>query len=72
VVLIDRDVDGGAHDVVRVSRAAPPRCLRAPHSTWPYGDIGLISGPADISTAQERGTRFRDAMREHDLEAVPA
>ena len=72
VVLIDRDVDGVPNDIVRGESRRAAMLLTEHLIQHGHRRIGLISGPADISTAQERERGFRDAMREHDLEAVPA
>ncbi len=68
VVLIDRDVDGIANDIVRGESQRSSMLLTKHLIHHGHQRIGLITGPADVSTARERERGFRDAMREHDLE----
>lgn len=70
VVLIDRDVDGVPTDVVRGESRRAARLLTEHLIQHGHRRIGLITGPVDISTAQERQRGFGDALRERDLEAV--
>src|ERR1700687_3791566 len=72
VALIDREIDGVPNDVVRGESRRASTLLTQHLIQHGHRRIGLISGPADISTAQERERGFRDAMREHDLEVLPA
>jgi LacI family transcriptional regulator len=68
VVLIDRDVDGIANDIVR-GESRRSSILLTEHLIWHgHRRIGLITGPADVSTARERERGFRDAMHEHGLD----
>jgi LacI family transcriptional regulator len=68
VVLIDRDVDGIANDIVR-GESRRSSILLTEHLIWHgHEKIGLITGPADVTTARERERGFRDAMHEHHLE----
>jgi len=68
VVLIDRDVDGIANDIVRGESSRSSILLTEHLIRHGHRRIGLITGPADVSTARERERGFRDAMHEHDLE----
>ena len=68
VVLIDRDVDGIANDIVR-GESRRSSILLTEHLIWHgHRRIGLITGPADVSTARERERGFRDAMHDRELE----
>ena len=71
VVLIDRDVDGVPRDVVRGESRRSARLLTEHLIQHGHRRIGLITGPADISTARERERGFRDALHDHDLEVPP-
>jgi LacI family transcriptional regulator len=71
VVLIDRDVDGVPNDVVRGESRRPARVLTEHLVGHGHRRIGMISGPADVSTARERERGYRDALQEHDLEPTP-
>jgi LacI family transcriptional regulator len=71
VVLIDRDVDGMPNDVVRGESRRSARLLTEHLIGHGHRRIGMISGPADISTARERERGYRDALHEHDFEASP-
>lgn len=68
VVLIDRDVDGIANDVVRGESRRSTILLTEHLMLHEHRRIGLITGPSDVSTARERERGYRDAMHEHDLE----
>src|SRR5437868_8113575 len=68
VVLIDRDVDGIACDIVRGESRRSSILLTEHLIRHGPSRIGLITGPADVSTARERERGFRDAMHEHELE----
>jgi LacI family transcriptional regulator, galactose operon repressor len=68
VVLIDRDVDSVAHDIVRGESQRAAILLTKHLIHHGHRRIGLITGPADVSTARERERGFREAMREHELE----
>jgi LacI family transcriptional regulator len=71
VVLIDRDVDGVRNDVVRGESRRPAALLTEHLIQHGHHRIGLITGPADISTARERQRGYRDALHEHSLEILP-
>jgi LacI family transcriptional regulator len=71
VVLIDRDVDGVRTDVVRGESRRPAALLTEHLVQHGHHRIGLITGPADVSTARERQRGYRDALHEHNLEIVP-
>jgi LacI family transcriptional regulator len=68
VVLIDRDVDGIANDIVRGESRRSSTLLTEHLIGHGHRRIGLITGPADVSTARERERGFRDAMQDRDLE----
>jgi len=63
VVLIDRQVKGVAADVVRGNSRGPARVLTQHLIEHGHERIGLITGPADVSTAREREQGYRDALR---------
>jgi LacI family transcriptional regulator len=71
VVLIDREVEGVPNDVVRGESRRSASLLTRHLIEHGHRRIGLISGPADISTAREREHGYRDALHEHGLEAPP-
>jgi LacI family transcriptional regulator len=71
VVLIDRDVDGVPNDVVRGESRRPARLLTEHLIGHGHRRIGMISGPADVSTARERERGYRDALHDHELEPWP-
>ena len=63
LVLIDREVKGVAADVVRGESRKPARALTEHLIEHGHTRIGLITGPADVSTARERAQGYRDALR---------
>jgi LacI family transcriptional regulator, galactose operon repressor len=63
LVLIDRDVKGAHADVVRGESRKPARALTEHLIEHGHTRIGLITGPADVSTAHEREQGYRDAIR---------
>ena len=71
VVLIDREVDDVARDVVRGESRRSAQVLTEHLIQHGHRRIGLVTGPADISTARERERGVRDALHEHDLELGP-
>jgi LacI family transcriptional regulator len=71
VVLIDRDVDGIANDIVRGESRRSSILLTEHLIRHGHRRIGLITGPADVSTARERERGFREAMHEHNFEVPP-
>jgi LacI family transcriptional regulator len=71
VVLIDRDVDGVPNDVVRGESRRAAGLLTEHLIGHGHDRIGMIGGPADVSTARERERGYRDALHEHDLEPTP-
>lgn len=71
VVLIDRDVDGVPNDVVRGESRRSARLLTEHLIGHGHRRIGVITGPADVSTARERERGYRDALHEHALEGPP-
>lgn len=63
LVLIDREVKGLPADVVRGESRKPARLLTEHLIEHGHRRIGLITGPADVSTACEREQGYRDALR---------
>jgi LacI family transcriptional regulator len=63
VVLIDREVKGVATDVVRGESRKPTRAMTEHLLDHGHRRIGLITGPADVSTGREREQGYRDALR---------
>jgi DNA-binding LacI/PurR family transcriptional regulator len=70
VVLIDRDVDGMPNDIVRGESRRAAITLTEHLIKHGHRRIGLITGPADVSTAAERERGYRDALREHGLDSA--
>jgi LacI family transcriptional regulator len=68
VVLIDRDVDGVANDIVRGESRRSTILLTEHLIRHGHRRIALITGPEDVSTARERERGYREAMFEHQLE----
>jgi LacI family transcriptional regulator len=68
VVLIDRDVDGIANDIVRGESRRSAILLTEHLIQHGHRRIGLITGPADVSTARERERGFREALHDRNLE----
>ena len=62
VVLIDRSVEGIRSDVIRGESRTPARLLTQHLVQHGHQRIGLITGPADVSTAQERERGYGDAL----------
>jgi LacI family transcriptional regulator len=71
VVLIDREVDGVANDLVRGESRRSAGLLTEHLMEHGHRRIGMITGPSDVSTARERERGYRDALHEHDLEVPP-
>ncbi len=71
VVLIDRDVDGVANDIVRGESRRSTMWLTEHLLQHEHRRIGLITGPSDVSTARERERGYRDAMHERGLQPSP-
>jgi LacI family transcriptional regulator len=63
LVLIDREVKGVPADVVRGESRKPAQELTEHLLGHGHQRIGLITGPADVSTARERERGYRDAIR---------
>jgi LacI family transcriptional regulator len=63
VVLIDREVKGVATDVVRGESRKPAEQLTEHLLGHGHTRVGLITGPRDVSTAQQRERGYRDALR---------
>ena len=72
VVLIDRTVRGIRSDVIRGESRTPARVLTRHLLLHHHHErIALITGPADVSTAQERELGYRDALVEVDHHIDP-
>jgi LacI family transcriptional regulator len=71
VVLIDRDVEGVPNDTVRGESRRAARLLTYHLIGHGHRRIGLITGPADVSTARERERGYSDALHEHGLSVEP-
>jgi LacI family transcriptional regulator len=67
VVLIDRDVDGMSNDVVRGESRRSAALLTRHLLDHGHTRVGLITGPAGISTARERERGYRDALLERSI-----
>jgi LacI family transcriptional regulator len=72
-VLVDRSVDGVASDVVRgESRRACAALTEHLHAGHGHVRIGMISGPADVSTARDRELGYLDALEASGLPVDPS
>jgi LacI family transcriptional regulator len=71
-VLIDRKVEGFKADVVR-SASKEGACRLTEHLLQlGHRRIAMISGPAHISTAEDRYEGYREALRNHGIEVDAA
>jgi LacI family transcriptional regulator len=66
-VLIDRKVRGFQADVVRSSNLDGARQLTQHLLTLGHRHIAMITGPASVSTAEERVQGYCRALRDHDI-----
>ncbi len=71
-VLIDRKVEGFKADIVR-SASKDGACRLTEHLLrLGHRRIAMISGPAHISTAEDRYEGYREALRNHGIEVDAA
>jgi LacI family transcriptional regulator len=73
VVLIDREITGVQADVIRGESRQSARALTE-HLIRQHAhqSVGLITGPEDVSTAQERERGYLDALTSLGLPIVPS
>ncbi len=71
-VLIDRDVSGTSADLVRGESRRAARALTEHLVAHGHRRIGLISGPAEVSTARDRELGYREALEDSGLAVEPA
>ncbi|GAC1541518.1 MAG: substrate-binding domain-containing protein [Herpetosiphon sp.] len=70
-VLIDRDIDGVAADVVSSDSVGGAKMLTRYLIKLGHRRIGLINGHASISTARDRQQGYEEVLHEHNIEVRP-
>jgi len=70
-VLIDRVIDGVPADVVVGDNVGGARTLTEHLINLGHGQIALVNGSPEVSTARERRRGYLEALRIHGVEARP-